>query len=217
MVKFVKTIVVALAAVLAASVSFGKIKVACVGDSITYGHGISDRNMTYPKQLGRILGEGYEVENFGVSGTTALHLGNSPYMATRRYQEALNFQPDIVVIKLGTNDSKAANMAHIDNFVSDVKTLISSFENLSSKPKVFLCLPVPAYSNGKAPLSINGDRIIGEIIPLLKKVAAESKAVEIIDLFAPLSGHSDMFPDKIHPNADGARVIAETVAKKIRK
>ena len=213
--KLLKITVIA-AAALFASVSFaGKIKVACVGDSITYGYGIKDGTKTYPQQLGRLLGDKYEVENFGVSGTTALQKGNSPYMATLKYRQSLNFQPKIVVIKLGTNDSKAVNIAHIDEFKSDVKKLIASYEKLCSKPKNYLCLPIPSTLKGVRPLMINGDRIVNEIIPLLKKVAADSKSVTLIDLFSVYPAKDELLPDKIHPNAEGAGIIADTVAKAI--
>jgi lysophospholipase L1-like esterase len=33
----------------------------------------------------------------------------------------------------------------------------------------------------------------------------------VIDLYAALSGKPEMFPDKIHPNAAGAKVMAEAV------
>lgn len=216
--KLLKTFFAALLAFSAAAAFGAKTKVACVGDSITYGYGIEDRpNNSYPAQLGRILGDKYEVVNFGVSGTTAIRAGNFPYASTQKYEQALNYQPDIVVIKLGTNDSKAVNIAKISDFAADVKTLIASFKKLPSKPKVYLCLPVPAYINGTKPMVINGDRIISEIIPQLKKVAADDGEVELVDLFTPLSGKGELFPDKIHPNAEGASIMAKIVAEKIRE
>src|SRR5690606_25963367 len=81
------------------------IKIACVGNSITYGSGIVDReHNAYPAQLRAMLGEGYEVRNFGVGGATLLNKGDKPYRKTEAYADALRFKPDIVFIKLGTND-----------------------------------------------------------------------------------------------------------------
>ena len=216
--KLLKTFFAALLAFSAAAAFGAKTKVACVGDSITYGYGIEDRpNNSYPAQLGRILGDKYEVVNFGVSGTTAIRAGNFPYASTQKYEQSLNYQPDIVVIKLGTNDSKAVNIAKVADFAADVKTLINSFKKLTSKPKIYICLPVPAYINDTNPMGINGDRIISEIIPQLKKVAADDGEVELVDLFTPLSGKGELFPDKIHPNAEGASIMAKIVAEKIRE
>ena len=76
-------------------------------------------------------------------------------------------------------------------------------------PKIFLCLPVPVY---KTQWGINEEIVAGEIIPIIKKVAAEKKA-EVIDLHATLSGKPELFPDNVHPNVGGARLIAEAVQK----
>ena len=94
-----------------------KLKVACVGDSITYGSCIEDReNYSYPAQLQNLLGQEYDVRNFGVSGTTLLHKGNYPYISTEEYRKSLEFNPDIVLIKLGTNDSKPQNRVHLAEY-----------------------------------------------------------------------------------------------------
>jgi len=191
-------------------------KIACVGDSITYGHGIADREMTYPKQLGRLLGEGFEVGNFGVSGSTLLANGNAPYIKTKKYLQSLAFGPDIVVIKLGTNDSKAANFARISEFERDLNALVESFEKLPSRPKVFLCLPAPAFSDGTSPLSINGGRIVKEIDPAIRRVAA-ARGLVLIDLYSPLKDKPEFFPDRIHPNALGAAVIAAAVSDAVKR
>ena len=58
----------------------GQIKVACVGDSITYGHGVSGwAKNNYPAKLQEILGDGYHVQNFGHSGRTLSPDGDQPY------------------------------------------------------------------------------------------------------------------------------------------
>jgi lysophospholipase L1-like esterase len=108
--------------------------VACVGDSITYGSGIADRTHdSYPAQLERMLKEfdpAWEVENFGVSGATLLSKGDRPYIRESAYQNALASHPDIVIIKLGTNDSKPQNWAHADEYVSDYIAMIEAFRRL---------------------------------------------------------------------------------------
>ena len=82
-------------------VAGGRIKVACVGNSVTWGMTIVDREKNcYPAQLQRMLGEGYEVRNFGHSGTTLLRRGHRPYVDQKEYKEALAFQADLVVIHL---------------------------------------------------------------------------------------------------------------------
>lgn len=186
------------------------IRVACVGDSITYGAGVEPRELNnYPAVLGRLLGEKYEVKNFGLNGATLLKKGDLPYWKTQEFDRANAYQPDIVVIKLGTNDSKPQNWKHKEQFATDARALVEHFQALPSKPKVFVCLPVPVYQDK---WGINEPVVKSEVIPTLQQVAKDMK-LPTIDLYSALSGKEALFPDKIHPNAAGAKVLAETVAK----
>ena len=102
----------------------------------------------YPALLGNMLGEGFEVANFGCSGTTLLKNGNSPYWNTKEYTNAKAFLPNIVIVKLGSNDSKSGNWSgHGSEFESDLTDLVLSLRSLSTRPRVFLCTPAIAYSN----------------------------------------------------------------------
>jgi len=184
------------------------IRVACVGDSITFGAGIKDRRWyNYPRQLGRMLGDKWNVRNFGVSGATLLKKGDKPYWNEQAFQEALAFNPHAVVIKLGTNDTKPQNWEHKDEFLSDYKDMIDLFEALPSNPRIWICLPVPAYPQH---WGISDERIRQGVIPLTEQIADES-GVRAIDLYQPLGGKPQLFPDLIHPNAEGATLIAVEV------
>ena len=191
-----------------------KIKVACVGDSITAGSGVKDPQKRYPTQLGGLLGDKYEVKNFGVGGATMIDDGNKPYKQQKAYQDALAFVPDIVVIKLGTNDSKAMNWdTKKANFTPSAKSLIESFQKANPKAKIYLCLPVPVIGAGN--FGIRNEIVQPEIIPLIKQLATEMK-LPIIDLYAALDGKPELFPDRVHPNDDGATLIAKTVYEAIK-
>jgi len=191
-----------------------QIRVACVGDSITYGAGIKDRkNMNYPKQLGKLLGKEYEVRNFGNSGSTMLKKGDKPYWKQNEYKAALEYAPNIVIIKLGTNDTKPQNWKHGAEYSVDYKAMISSFTKLSSKPKVYICLPVPVV---KTRWGITNEIVIKEIIPAIRKISDQTKS-EIIDLNTPFKGKNELIPDSVHPNGAGATVIANTIKKSIKK
>jgi len=190
------------------------VRVACVGDSITYGHGIKDRlHDAYPGVLSSMLGEKYDVRNFGVSGTTTMMGTDMPYMNEQAYKDALEFNPQIVTIKLGTNDSKPYNWKEQEHFKKDLKTLIESFRALPSKPKIWLCLPVPAYGHA---WSINDSIIYNGVIPYIKEVAQEEN-LSLIDLNTPFQGKKQYFPDTIHPNEEGEKMIAEIIFEKVFK
>ena len=189
-------------------------RIACVGDSITFGARIPDRDVnSYPAQLARLLGAPATVMNFGVSGATLLKKGNKPYWGLKKYSQALDSNPDIVIIKLGTNDSKPQNWQYKSDYVSDYVELIESFQRLESQPTVWICYPVPAYpGNGQ----ITDKVIREEILPLIDEVSKTAN-VQIIDLYSALSGRKELFPDRVHPNAEGAKVMAETIAEVLLK
>ena len=184
------------------------IRVACIGDSITYGAGVENREANnYPAVMERLMGQKFEVRNFGVSGATLLAKGDNPYRKCPQYEEAARFQPDVVIILLGTNDSKPQNWEHSKEFAGDLNAMLDHFSHLPSHPKIWLCLPVPAY---QVQWGINDDVIVNGVIPAIKK-SAQSRGIPIIDLYYALGNRPDLFPDKIHPNAKGAELIARTV------
>lgn len=189
------------------------IKVACVGDSITCGGAIEDQAKRYPSQLQSLIGGEYLVQNFGVSGATLLKSGNKPYWTEPDFLTSHAFNPQIVVIKLGTNDSKPENWKHKDQFVRDYLDLIQSYQKLESKPKVFICRPIPAFGSGN--FGITDEVIKNEVIPLIDLVAQKA-GVPVIDLYDALNGKAALVPDRVHPNEEGAKLIAEAVLEAIK-
>jgi len=187
----------------------GTIRVACVGDSITFGAGIKDRkHNSYPAQLDRMLGEKWDVRNFGVCGATLLKKGNNPYWKRNAFKHALAFEPHVVIIKLGTNDTKPRNWKHKNDFEADCRAMVDRFRDLPTDPRLFLCRPVPAFSER---WGIRDEVVRQGVIPIVNRVAKE-KRVGVIDLYEALEGKKDLFPDTIHPNAEGAGLMAKTIA-----
>ena len=187
----------------------GQKRVACVGDSITYGCFVpgQPRN-SYPRQLGRMLGRGYCVGNFGYTNRTALKSGDYPYTAEKLYRKSLAFQPDTVLLMLGSNDTKAANW-NAEAYAHDLGALIDSYLELESRPQVFLLLPPPVFPFcGKVRWDIRSEVLENEVLPICRRVA-EEKGVPIIDTHSDLAGRKELFMDGCHPNAKGANLIAE--------
>ncbi len=188
------------------------VRVACIGNSITFGAGIRNRSRdSYPSVLARMLGDSYWVKNFGVSARTMLNKGDHPYMNEPAYKNALAFNPNIVVIKLGTNDSKSFNWKYKADFMKDAQTMIDAFKGLPSQPKIYLCYPSKAYLTGDG---INDDIISKEIIPMIKKLAKKND-LSVIDLHTAMDGMPELFPDRIHPNEKAAQVMAKAVYQSI--
>jgi acyl-CoA thioesterase-1 len=186
-----------------------KIKVACVGNSITEGAGLTK---TYPAVLQELLGEQYEVRNYGIGGRTLLKKGDYPFWSEARYQDALAWNPDIVVIKLGTNDSKPQNWQYKDEFIRDYVAFVKSFKKLPSSPQVYLCYPIPVYEEK---WGINDPVVKNEVIPAVKKIARKTK-VKTIDLYTPFIGKGSLTYDNIHPNDEGAALLAREVYQALK-
>jgi lysophospholipase L1-like esterase/pimeloyl-ACP methyl ester carboxylesterase len=183
-------------------------RVACVGDSITAGVGTAMPALdAYPVQLQRMLGDGWQVRNFGNSGSTLLNHGDKPYQKQRTFQDALDFKPEIVVIMLGANDSKPQNWKFKDEFSADYRELVEKFKALPSQPKMFLCRP--AFVPGAGNYGIN-DPVVREEIVLIDAVA-KSEDASVIDVHAATLDQNQLFPDRVHPNTEGANVMARTV------
>jgi len=189
----------------------GKIKVACIGASITWGAGIENREQNcYPAQLQKILGSNYDVTNYGVSGTTLLRNGNLPYRNTKEYQTALASQPDVVIIDLGGNDAKLINRNHYDEFEGDYRNFIRSFSQLLSHPRIVLLSAMATFVTDTA--QIWDPIIVKRINPMIQHVAYTEK-VEVLDMHSPFVNKEILFSDKLHPNKEGAGIMAVTVYK----
>ena len=189
------------------------VRVACIGDSITDGHGIDLRTANgYPAQVQTMLGDGYVVKNLGVSARTMMNSGDLPYMNELAWQDALAFQPDVVVIKLGTNDTKTHNWKDRKAFSADMQKMIDALKALPTKPRILVCTPIPALKDS---WTISEKLIAEEVIPAVERVAKRNR-LEVIDLHTAFAGQENLYQeDGIHPTQQGARRIAEIVAKAI--
>ncbi len=180
------------------------VRLACVGDSITQGSGAA-KGMSYPAQLQELLGGAWLVKNFGVSGRTLMRSGDFPYWNEAAFKQAQEFEPNVVVIMLGTNDTKPHNWAHKDEFEKDYRDLVNTFQDLKSKPRIFLCRAVPVPGAGNYGINEAG---IQEQILIVDRLAHELKT-GVIDMHAALADKAALLPDRVHPNTEGAGEMAK--------
>lgn len=182
------------------------IRVACVGDSLT-------QSSEYPYDLWNLLGnESYWLCNFGAGSTTVSLKSETPYMNTTKFQDTLEFQPDIVIIMLGTNDAQPSLHQYNTSFVSDYVELVAVFQALSSTPQVWIVVPPPIFSNQSGKIDTSFFKLT--IIPLIEETAKQTD-LPLIDLYSALSDYSDYFPDGVHPNSLGAELIANKIYQAI--
>lgn len=185
------------------------IRLACVGDSITAGVG-AGRGKSWPDQLRGMLGEKWDAKNFGVSARTLMNSGDRPYQKVGAFKKAKDFNPDVVVIMLGTNDTKPRNWKHFKkDFEADYREMVRQFAETSAKPRIFVCYPPYVAKTGH--WGINEPNVLLEI-PVVKKVAEDMK-LGVIDVHGATNGKDGLFPDNVHPNAEGAKLLASTVFK----
>ncbi len=192
-------------------VASAQTKVACVGNSVTYGATIQNPEQnSYPAQLQRMLGEGYEVANFGRSGATLLSRGHNPYIKTEQYQAAKAFAADIVVIHLGLNDTDPRNWPNFkDDFATDYSSLIDSLKQNNKDARVIIARLSPIFH--WHPRFEAGTRDWYYEVQYLIEAVAEHKGVELIDFQEVLHSSPQLMPDALHPNEQGAELLAKRV------
>lgn len=185
-------------------------RIACVGDSITEGFG-AEPGKSYPAQLQQMLGDKWQVVNYGLGGRTLLKKGDVPYWNEKAYQDALKLKPNVVVIMLGTNDTKPQNWKFESEFVADYTALVKSFQELESKPKIFVCRPCPVIEPGNFGIT---EVHVKEEIERIDKLAHDMK-LEVIDMHAAFEKKPELLPDRVHPNTAGATEMAKVVYKAV--
>ncbi|QPH40561.1 GDSL-type esterase/lipase family protein [Pedobacter endophyticus] len=188
-----------------------KLKVACIGNSVTAGYLLNQpEKNAYPSQLQNLLGDSYKVDNFGHSGATLLKKGHNPYYKTKEFTDALTFRPDIAVIALGLNDTDPRNWPNYNGeFSADYQWLMDTLKAVSPKIKIYLCRLSPIFSGH--PRFKSGTRDwYWEIQDKIVQLAAENQ-LEVIDLHEALGNRPDLFADNLHPDVTGAGIIAKTV------
>lgn len=191
------------------------VRVSCIGNSITYGTGLQHpAEDSYPAQLQRLLGEGYEVGRFGKPGATLLRRAFRPYFDQPEFREAMDFHGDIAVIHLGINDTDPRAWPNYrDEFITDYCALIDSVRRSNPKCRILVARMTPLSHRHHRFLS--GTRDWHREIQHAIEQVAERKHCELIDFYAPLHHRPELFPDAIHPNLEGYGIMAETVYKAI--
>jgi sialate O-acetylesterase len=192
-----------------------KIKVACIGNSVTAGYLLANpQQESYPAQLQQLLGDQYLVGNFGHSGATLLKKGHNPYYKTKAFNDALNFRADIAIIHLGLNDTDPRNWPNYKgDFQADYQWLIDSLKQGNPKLKIYICKLSPIFSGHPRFKSGTRDwywQIQDKIVQV-----AKVNGLELIDLNVVLNNRPELFADNLHPDIKGAAIIAKTVYGRI--
>ncbi len=196
----------------------GKRRILCIGDSITYGSGVlySRWKNAFPVMLEKMLGNEFQVLNYGISGATLLDEGDSPYRKSF-LKAARNTNPEVCILMLGTNDSKPQNW-NAEKYEETLERWINDLKSFPSNPSVYVMTPPAAFRvNGKPVVyQIRDDVIREEIYPIVKR-QAERCRIGLVDLYAATETHPELFGDGVHPNKQGNHLIAQQIYNVIKK
>ena len=192
-------------------------KIACIGDSLTWGYLVDEREVNcYPVVLNDFLGDDYVVGNFGVNGHTMLKTGDAPYWEHENFKLSTMFEPDIVIIMLGSNDAKPRNFTTIDDYLADYEAMITHYRGLGSKPRVYMATPPTIY-----PDSTGMSTIVAENVELMADAVrglGKKLRVSVIDVNKKTKDFAVGFVDDgVHTTVKGAKLIAETVFRELSK
>ena len=191
------------------------IKVACIGDSITWGFTLlHPRKQSYPALLQEKLGEGYQVKNYGFNDASARFDADTPYVKKKVYSKSLDWNPDVVLLMLGTNDTKRINW-NPEIFRRDYRALVQSYLDLPSKPRVILIAPIQIFQPMHIPiLGLYSETMENGVRPAIHEIATDMNldCVDLVDLFTD----SKYMMDGVHPQAAGAKLLADAIYSRIK-
>lgn len=191
-------------------------RVACIGNSVTYGAGIENREAnSYPAQLQNMLKDNYLVGNFGKNGATLLKKGHNPYYKTEEFKQVIDFKADIAIVHLGLNDTDPRNWPNFrDDFEKDYSWLIDTLLASNSEMKIYVAKMSPIFSGHPRFLSSTFDWY-WQIQNTIERIA-NANQVELVDFHQPLYFRPDLLPDNLHPNASGATLLAKEIYTTIK-
>ena len=190
----------------------GKRRIACIGDSITFGAGVAltRKRDAWPYLLNGLLGEDWQVLDYGISGATASSKGDLPYRKNDFFETALKARAEKYVLMLGSNDSKPYNWDK-EQYEQDLRTMVQDLLSADFPHTVILMLPPKAFpfkNSGAPAFDIVNETIRDEICPIVQKIAEEYD-LPAVDLYAFTEDHPEYFIDGVHPNRAGNKAIAE--------
>ena len=187
--------------------------IVCIGNSITEGSGLKQfSRRAYPAVLDSLLGPGYRVINLGRGGATLLKNGDLSYWNTKEFSNLFGYKADIVIMMLGTNDTKPFNW-NAKAFTTDYQAMIDTLLFLQGDPKIYICKPVPVFQDV---WGINDSTMVNGVLPVIDSLAKVND-LALIDLYTGMANEGDHFPDGVHPDEKGARLMAGIIAQSLSK
>lgn len=190
-----------------------KIKVACVGDYITSGsEHLTTYSESYPFILGELLGNDYEVMNFGVSEAKVNKQCSKAYIKSNNYGNLQIYNPDIIILIIGSNDAKPQLWdEYAERLRKDYEEMLDALHSLPASPKVYICTPICSFQNEHG----IDDYTVSQKLSTMIRTIGKEKKLDLIDLNAIFPVNQSLFSDNLHPDAKGNDIIAKEIFKKL--
>ncbi|MEM7036370.1 MAG: SGNH/GDSL hydrolase family protein [Bacteroidota bacterium] len=187
-------------------------RLAAIGNSITWGWNATTPFVDhYPAQLQDSLGATWRVVNFGAPGAAVIRQANWVYTDQLVYAHAQQFGPEVAVVMLGTNDSRAATWdSHSADFRMDYDSLLQGL--MATNPRLILVLPPAAFANS---FGVRDSVIREGVVPEILAVARR-RGVQVLDVYERTQGQPSWFSDGLHPNATGTAAIARWIYESLQ-
>lgn len=206
-----------------------------MGDSITEGFGLgNDESVYYPSVLQELLGDSYEVFNKGVSGSCATNTTLSdgrivgyPYPRQLRYHEGLALKGDIYIVMLGTNDAQDGRydveegqdpcsilIDYEPQFTHSLQSIVDDIRKSNPQAKIFLIKPVPILN---CIWRKHQQRYLDKLFPHYDEVVQANDNMVLLSAYDAFISYKEKplevlyQEDGLHPNTEGAKLIATTV------
>jgi len=208
----------------------GSVRIVALGDSITNGARLAGVNEAETfrqitrRELTEKLGRTVEVVNAGVNGDIAT-------LALKRLKtDVLDREPDIVTIMFGgneagfyrpeTNGFADTPRVEREQFRAALGTLVDRLRAARITVVLMTCPPMTKRYGGAhlEPYRKHGiNFLVQDYAQTMRDVAAE-KQVELVDVYRAFDSNParlDYFPDGLHPDARGHRVIADLLVERL--
>lgn len=210
-------------------VDFSDCKITCLGDSITAASNLDTienyQSMSYPSQLGEILGA-EEVVNLGIGGSSIGRYWENAFVD--RYQE-IPEDTDVILVMGGTNDGFCASEKELgslekrekDTFTGDLDELLFGLQKDYPDAQVVLITPLPNVLHDL--LRKSRDYLLPQsaFVRVMKQLG-EEHGIPVVDLYNSnfLDTHDAavihaLMPDGVHGNETGYRMLAQHIAAQL--
>lgn len=194
------------------------LRIACCGDSITFGtcaantmvngYNYAKENFFYPTVMQKLYGTDAVVGNFGYPGS---YVGTShnKYLNSCVYNSLIQFDPDIIVLALGTNNAQLMPSGK-DSFISNYRTMLMDMHKRFPDAKIIMTTALYRFDKTERIQQLDE-----YIIPIQKELADVYDYVYLYDTFTEYRpyGTTVYYKDKLHPNNLGYEKLAEVMKK----